>query len=117
MVVIPSYVFVHCKENERNFVLQQPGVLNFVYWLGKPAIVRDDEMMALQHFLDRHHDDKIELEEIRPGMKIRIEGGPLHDKEGVVINVNNKKARIELSGLGIALVANVHRSQIKQKGE
>jgi transcription antitermination factor NusG len=117
MVVIPSYVFVRCTEKERPFILQQPGVMNFVYWLGKPAVVRENEIVALQHFLDRHHEDKIELEEISPGMKIRIEGGPLHNKEGVVLNVNNKKARIELSGLGIALVASVHRSQIKQKGD
>lgn len=113
MVVIPSYVFVRCAEKERHAVLQVPGVLNFVYWLKKPAVVRDEDMIALQHFLDRHHEDKIEIEDLKPGMSVEVEGGPFNKKAGKVLSVNKKKARIEIEGLRIALIATVHRSQIK----
>ncbi|MCH8546470.1 MAG: UpxY family transcription antiterminator [Cryomorphaceae bacterium] len=113
MVVIPSYVFVKCEEQVRHQVLQQPGVLNFVYWLKKPAIVREEEMMALQQFLDNHHDDNIEVVSIRPGMTIEIESGALGGKSGKVVSVNKKQARIEIEGLGIALIATVKRSNIR----
>ena len=39
-----SYVFVRVQEKQRTEILQDPGVMNFVFWLGKPAVVRDSEM-------------------------------------------------------------------------
>ncbi len=113
MVVIPSYVFVRCREQERHKVLDVPGVVNFVYWLRKPAVIRDEEMIALQNFLEHHHEDKIEVEHLKPGMTVKVDGGPFHTKTGKVLSVNKKKARIELEGLNIALVATVQRTQIK----
>jgi hypothetical protein len=38
--MFPSYIFAHTNESERYQLLMDPGVLNFVFWLGKPAIVR-----------------------------------------------------------------------------
>ncbi len=113
MVVIPSYVFVRCREQERHMILQIPGVVNFVYWLRKPAVVRDEEMVALQNFLERHHEDKIEVEELKPGMTVEVDGGPFNTKKGTVLSVNKTKARIEIEGLRIALVATLNRVQVK----
>lgn len=113
MVVIPSYVFVKCEEKTRHKVLQTPGAMNFVYWLKKPAIVRDEEMIALQHFLDNHHEDKIEVVSIRPGMTVEIESGALGGKSGKVVTVSKKQARVEIEGLGIALIATVKRANIR----
>ena len=46
-----SYVFVKISETERSEVLITPGVLNFVYYVGKPAIIRDDEIKNIKEFL------------------------------------------------------------------
>src|SRR3954447_3048135 len=46
-----SYVFVHIIEEERLAVLQTDGILNFVHYLGKPAIIRDEEIALIKSYL------------------------------------------------------------------
>jgi len=38
-----SYVFVRVEEKDRTEVRYVDGVLNYVYWNGKPAVVKDEE--------------------------------------------------------------------------
>jgi signal transduction histidine kinase len=44
-----SYVFVQIDATERATVLSTPGVLNFVYYVGKPAIIRDEEIEIIKN--------------------------------------------------------------------
>ena len=39
-----SCVFVHIDETEQMAVRLTDGVVNFLYWLGRPAEVRNDEI-------------------------------------------------------------------------
>ncbi|MDT0651627.1 UpxY family transcription antiterminator, partial [Autumnicola edwardsiae] len=41
-----SYIFVYLAEKERSEVFEVPGVVRYLYWLGKPAIVRDVEIQT-----------------------------------------------------------------------
>lgn len=45
-----SYVFAHIVEDEKPKVRETKGVLNFVYWLGQPAVIRDQEIEIIKHF-------------------------------------------------------------------
>ncbi len=54
------YVFVHVNPGEHSLVKQADGVINFVYWLGSPAIIRDEEIVAIREFLEEHHNVKLE---------------------------------------------------------
>jgi len=47
-----SYVFVRIDESEQLTVRLTDGVINFVYWLGKPAQVRNEELEAISDFLN-----------------------------------------------------------------
>src|SRR6187402_529657 len=47
-----SYVFVKVTEEERTGVRMVNGVVNFVYWLGKPAVVKDKEIAIIRKFLN-----------------------------------------------------------------
>ena len=58
--MFPSYVFAHVDEKERLEIVQDPGVLNFVFWLGKPAIVRDYEIEAIKNIAE--HGEEIMVE-------------------------------------------------------
>ena len=46
--MFPSYIFAYSDEKERPQLLYDPGVLNFVFWLEKPAVVRDLEIEAIK---------------------------------------------------------------------
>lgn len=112
-VIIRSYVFVNVEESERIRVLQTPGVLNFVYWLKKPAIVRDKEMHQLMSFLSEYQHSAIEVKEIPIGAKAKIVHGPLISQEGEVIKVNKNMVSLRLYSAGLEITATVENSAVE----
>jgi transcription antitermination factor NusG len=46
-----SYVFVNIDLAKQSAAVRRTlGVVNFVYWLNKPAVIQDDEILAIQQF-------------------------------------------------------------------
>jgi transcription antitermination factor NusG len=45
-----SYVFVRVSDMNRTDVRMTPGVINFVYWNGKPAVIKKKKSMPLNDF-------------------------------------------------------------------
>ena len=43
-----SYVFIRVSAKEHVEVLQTDGVLHYVNWLGKPAVIRDHEIEIIK---------------------------------------------------------------------
>lgn len=52
--VFPSFVFVHITEAEFNTVLRTNDVVNFMYWMGKPAIIADADIHTIEQFAARY---------------------------------------------------------------
>ena len=52
--VLAGYIFVKISTDRLRRLKSIPGVLNIVYWLDKPARIRDEDMSALQGFLNNH---------------------------------------------------------------
>ena len=48
--LLPSYVLVNIKEKDRVKVFEIPGILRYVYLLGKPAVVREEEINIMMNF-------------------------------------------------------------------
>lgn len=98
-----SYVFVQIAEPERLKVLQTDGVLNFVYYLSKPAIIRAEEIDMIKSYLSQK-DAAITVQSIdslEKDVRIRITQGVFMDKEGVVMKVSGKrKVYVSLESLG-----------------
>ena len=51
--LLPSYLFIKTTEKKRAIPLTDPSVLNYIFWLGKPAIVRDSEIDALKGIITK----------------------------------------------------------------
>ena len=51
MPLLSSYVLVKIANNDRNKVFAVPGIIRYVFWLGKPAVVRDQEIELMQNYL------------------------------------------------------------------
>ncbi len=49
-----SYVFVRMSENEISSLKKIQGVVNVLYWLGKPAVVQQTEINMIKTFLCNH---------------------------------------------------------------
>ena len=55
-----SYVFIRSTVAELLKVKQTDGVVNLVYWLGKPAVIRDEEIDTIKRFLADHENVQLE---------------------------------------------------------
>ena len=49
--VLPSMVLVKIDKNNRNQVFDIPGVVRYMFWLKKHAVVRDSEVDSLKLLL------------------------------------------------------------------
>jgi Transcription antiterminator len=107
-----SYVFVKVTEEEKNPVRMTHGVVNFVYWLGKPAVIKEKEILVIKRFLNDHHDVEVTPIDIQPGKKILVRGGILMGQEGTVKAVRHKKVEVIIESIGFALTAYVDKSKV-----
>lgn len=102
-----SYVFVRIDEKaERLKVMMTDGVLNFVYYLGKPAIIKDDEINNIKLYLSEE-DARVEIisaEGFRQDDKVRINHGVFMDNEGKVVRAGKKKIYVQLQSLGQIMI-------------
>jgi transcriptional antiterminator RfaH len=105
-----SYVFVQLPEKERSKVFDIPGVVQYLFWLGKPAIVRDAEIATLKEWLADERVENMEVSHLSPGDKMIIANGSFKGKEGIVQKVGAKRLKLVLKDLG--LVVNVKVSDV-----
>lgn len=47
-----NYIFVQLLEKDRNLIFDSPGVVRYLFWLGKHAIVKDHEIATIKEWLD-----------------------------------------------------------------
>ena len=107
------YVFVHVANDEHIKVKQTDGILNFVHWQGKPAIIKDEEIEALKNFLNLHQNVSLEKINVNVNDKVKIISGALTMKEGNVLEVRQNSVKVLLPSLGYALVAEVSKANIE----
>ncbi|MER3465120.1 MAG: antitermination protein NusG [Chitinophagaceae bacterium] len=105
-----SYVFVKIDDSQRTDVRMVQGVINFVYWNGKPAIVKDKEILVIRKFLDEYKN--VQLAPIKEGDPVLVNAGPLMDQKGVVLEVKKKVAKVLIESLGYQLIAHIDRSKL-----
>lgn len=100
--LIPSYVFVNIEERDRNTVFEVHGVVRYLFWLGKPAIVRNEEILALQEGL-KETLAAVEITDYKTGDTINIPEGPFKGQEGIIKEVKKNKLRLVLKELGMLI--------------
>lgn len=98
-----SYVFVQLKEIDRNAVFQISGVVRYLFWLGKPAIVREEEINSIKTSLKAPNISDISVTSIQVGDRIKIEAGAFSNQDAIVQEVSNTHYILVLESLGCVL--------------
>jgi len=101
-----SYVFVRIDDTERSKVLMTDGALNFVYYLGKPAVIKDEEVENIKLYL-AEKDARITIisdEGFSSGDLVKVNYGVFMDQEGTVVRGGKKKVYVQLQGLGQVMI-------------
>ncbi len=109
-----SYVFVHIQDEEQTKIRLVNGVLNFVYWLGKPAIIKPQEIDRIKRFLNDYEDVTTESLHIKPNDQVLVKAGALMDKEAKVIRQLGNRVELEIESLGYKLVAYVDKKNLSK---
>ena len=108
-----SYVFVKVSDDDRTAVRMTSGAINFVYWQGKPAVIKEKEILAIKRFLDEYENVEARSSaDLKVNQRVRITNGSLMDQEGKVIDLRRKTARVSIDSLGYTLVAYIDRSKL-----
>ena len=102
-----SYLFVQLEEKDRVKVFDVPGVNNYLFWLGKPAIVRDTEIKLIKNWLEDDLIDEVKASNLKPGDHLMIKNGAFKDKEATIQEMGKRKCKLILSNLGILLEAKI----------
>jgi transcription antitermination factor NusG len=108
-----SYVFVNLNEKEKLEVRLTFGVVNFVYWLRKPAIVALKDIITIKKYLNEYEHVSVEYsEKIVPGQTVIIKTGIFLDRKAVVTSIKKNKITAELESLGCKIIAEVEQKDV-----
>jgi transcription antitermination factor NusG len=109
--LFPSLVFINLEIENIGKVLQISDVINFIYWLGRPASIKEVEIEVIQKFILEHNNVSIQKIEVNREEGVRIITS--EDK-----NLQTKLPKIEtvkitLPSLGFALIGERQKTYVK----
>ena len=107
-----SYVFVRVCDQEKTNVRMTPGVINFVYWDKKPAVIKEKEINAIKRFLDEYENVEVKPMDLKVNQRVKITTGPLMDQEGSVLDLRHKMVKVAIDSLGYILIAHIERTKL-----
>lgn len=112
--IFKSYVFVKVEEEKKWELKKINGILNFVYWLGKPALIRESEIETIKKFLNEFTDVQIrEQTGLKVNSKVRILQGVLMNYHGLLIELHGNTAKVRIDSMGISLHAQFDKKNLE----
>lgn len=103
-----SYVFVKLSEKERPVVFDAPGVVRYLFWLGKPAIVRQYEIDVIKQWMEDDAIQNIKISHLKPGDNMIIDKGSFKGKKAIIKEIGKKRIRLMLPKLGVYMEARIN---------
>lgn len=98
--LLKSYVLVKIADRDREQVFAIPGVVRYVFWLGKPAVVREEEIELMKNNLGGIY-ESICVEQLQKGAAYTISEGPFKGQQGKVVTLLKNRIKLELPSLGV----------------
>ena len=108
-----GYVFVRLENTKKWEVKNVNGILNFVYWLGKPAQIRDEEIDIIRKFLNEFSDVQVEAKGFVVNTEVRIKQGVLMNYKGIVVEVLGNRAVVKIDTLDLQLSAHFDKKNLE----
>ena len=100
--LLSSYVMVQLEEKERNKVFACNGIVRYLFFIGKPAVVPANQINLMQNHLKGVYND-FKVTTLSVGDSHTITDGPFSGVTGKVVETNNTKVKLELACLGMQI--------------
>lgn len=97
------YVFVQLEEKDKSLVYHSPGVINYLSWLGKHAIVKDKEIDTIKEWLNSNDGSDVSVIEYQIGKRIKLDTGPFSEQNAVIKDITKTHYVLILESLGCIL--------------
>ena len=98
--LLSSYVMVELEQNQRNKVFACNGIVRYLFFLGKPAVVPASDINLMQDHLNGVYND-FKVTTLSVGDSHTITEGPFSGVTGKVVETDNTKVKLELTSLGM----------------
>lgn len=109
--LINGYLFARVNEIERREVLNDPAIWRTVFWKGRPALIRDQEIEVMRLLLKEG--DDIRMQPFRPGARVKVTDGGyelgIAGMEAIIIMVKGKRVLLRIESLQAQLSMTVPR--------
>lgn len=109
--LINGYIFARVTETGRREVLQDPAIYRTVFWNGRPALIRNEEIEVMQLFL--REGENVKMDSFHPGERVKVTGGGnvlgIAGMEGVVVMVKGSRVLLRIKSLQAQLSMTVPR--------
>jgi transcription antitermination factor NusG len=101
-----SYIFVQLEEKERNRIFEVTGAIRYLFWLGKPAVVKDSEIDSIKSWLSVPDTFEISVDKWKKGDTVFLESGPFISHSAIIHEVKQNQYILILESLGCVLKVN-----------
>ncbi len=97
--LIPSVVLVKIDEKDKNKVFESTSVLRYMFWLGKRAIVRQEEVDVLKKYLSGSYNIiNSNVSKLKLGDEFNV--ASFNDEKGIISRLSKSFVWIYLKSLG-----------------
>ena len=114
--LISSTLFLYCRESDLKILYNVVGFHTLLYYLGKPAKVRDYEIQNLRILLQENLEfEKEEFVNIQEGDKVEVIRGPFQGLIATSLEVSRThKLIVEIESLEQRFVVHVPKSYVRK---
>lgn len=102
-----SYIFANIAETEIAKIRMVEGVLNFLYWKGKPATIHENEIEAIREFTNDYQEILLEKALINPDEEVNVIDGPKYVMDGNLLTIKNTSIKVNLPSIGFTMIAKI----------
>lgn len=107
-----SYVFVYSTEQEAVSLVHADGVISLLHWLGKPAVINETEINAIQEFTNDYQNIDLEKLTVNSNVAEKNIYRSSYEIEGNLLAIKNKTIKINLPSLGYAMIAQLKEESV-----
>jgi transcriptional antiterminator RfaH len=103
-----GYVFVRVSSREYYRILQHRSVLKYIAFGGRPTVIPDRHIEALQRALGNGVDFEVTSDHFKPGQTVEVTAGPMSGCFGEIVRYASKKSLlIRIGDTGYSLIVNM----------
>tara|TARA_R110001592_G_scaffold119404_1_gene322428 strand:- start:26615 stop:27121 length:507 start_codon:yes stop_codon:yes gene_type:complete len=114
--VFTSYLFAKVDEACRLEILKDSSIVSNVRWLGKPAIIQEQEISEIKSFLEEFPLSELSGESFQVGSRVNVDTGALSGQSGVIRKIQGNKVFLLISNLGVELKAEMSMNHLRKVG-